>query len=193
MAKDLEDSSKEKDALKEHEIASKVVKGSGYGNATLLVGYIGKSDDDKSVRLYMNLNFDEYVQVPRESILHAANAPESVLPFGGTYLWIKKDDHITYVRVDSTKQQAKFLEGSISQGLSPSESVQMREAVAPRMLRPRPRRSNDDRPCIASIDFSCPHTKNLDCPLRRTPDIRCGHPRASTDLDCPSTDLDCPL
>ena len=192
MAKDLEDSSKEKDALKEHEIAGKVVKGSGYGNATLLVGYIGKSDDDKSVRLYMNLNFDEYVQVPRESILHAANAPESVLPFGGTYLWIKKDDHITYVRVDSTKQQAKFLEGSISQGLSPSESVQMREAVAPRMLRPRPRRSND-RPCIASIDFSCPPTKNLDCPPRRTPDIRCGPPRASTDFDCPSTDFDCPL
>jgi len=37
MTKDLEDSSEEKDALKEHEIAGKVVKGSGYGNATLLV------------------------------------------------------------------------------------------------------------------------------------------------------------
>jgi|KBSMisStaDraftv2_1062788.scaffolds.fasta_scaffold3773826_1 hypothetical protein len=37
MTKDLEDSSEEKDALKEHEFAGKVVKGSGYGNATLLV------------------------------------------------------------------------------------------------------------------------------------------------------------
>src|SRR5690348_1530529 len=164
MAKDLEDSSKEKDALKEHEIAGKVVKGSGYGNATLLVGYIGKSDDDKSVRLYLNLNFDEYVQVPHESILHAANAPESVLPFGETYLWIKKDDHITYVRVDSTKQQAKFLERNISQELNPSESVQISE-VAPRMLRPR--RSND-QPCVASTDFPCGpprHSVDLDCPL----------------------------
>ena len=36
MTKDLEDSSEEKDALKEHEFAGKVVKGSGYGNATLV-------------------------------------------------------------------------------------------------------------------------------------------------------------
>jgi hypothetical protein len=46
-----EDSSKDKDALKEHDIASKVIDESGIGNATLLVGYIGKTDKDNSVRL----------------------------------------------------------------------------------------------------------------------------------------------
>lgn len=167
MAKrDVEDAAKEKDALKEHEIASKVVKETGYGNATLLVGYVGKTDKDNNVRLYLSLNFDEYVDVPRDSILHAANAPEDVLPFGGTYLWVKKDEHITYVRVQSTKQQAKFLQGAISEGLVgtgqfvPETDFESRAPLLPRSIEP-------------AISGCPPPVRSEDIPCR-TPDFPCG-------------------
>ena len=166
-----EDSSKEKDALKEHEIASKIVKESGYGNATLLVGYIGKTDKDNSVRLYFNLNFDEFVDIPRDSILHAANASEDVLPFGGTYLWVKKDEHITHIRIESTKQQAKFLQGSISKGL-----VGPSPAPPSSMIRDRE-----------------PHTQGLECRPSREWGGPCV-PKSRRDGWCgdPSREFDCP-
>jgi hypothetical protein len=210
--RDAEDSSKDKDTLKEHEIVSKIVKDSGYGNATLLVGYIGKTDKDNNVRLYFNLNFDEYVDVPRESILHSANAPEDVLPFGGTYLWVKKDEHITYVRVESTKQQAKFLQGTISRGLvSPPEPVPAASFEESGLLPPRsinidgcPVRSDDlpcrtpDTPCghpRRTPDFPCTpprRTPDFPCtPPRRTPDFPCTPPRHSIDIPCRTPDFPC--
>jgi hypothetical protein len=182
-----EDSSEEKDALKEHEIASKIVKESGYGNATLLVGYIGKTDKDNSVRLYFNLNFDEFVDIPRDSILHAAYAPEDVLPFGGTYLWVKKDEHITHIRVESTKQQAKFLQGSISEGLvGPSPSP----GPPSRMLRDREPPS-EDLGCGPSRRRWCDPSEDFDCQPPPPPSrgIRCG-PSRWRGCD-PSREFDC--
>jgi hypothetical protein len=138
-------SKKENDILAEHPIASKVLKEPGYSNATLLVGYIGKTDNINNIRLYTNLDFDEFFDIPKECILHAARAPEDVLSFGGTYLWVKKDEIVVRVRVKSTKEQAKFLQGDISAGLQAGRRIPKRA-----MLRRRGGRS--DEICIEPSD-----------------------------------------
>ncbi|MEI5604268.1 hypothetical protein, partial [Streptomyces brasiliscabiei] len=78
-------------------------------------GYIGKSESPEEVRLYLNLKFDEYIDIPKNEILHADDAPADVIPLGGTYLWVSEHAAITHRRVDVTKSQAKFIEGSITQ------------------------------------------------------------------------------
>jgi hypothetical protein len=111
----VEQGHKDKDPLRIHDLAEKLAKHPREpANAVRLVGYVGKSDSNDILRLYLNLNFNEYVDIPRNKILYAAEAPEKVLEFGGTYIWVSKDTDITHVRVESTKQQAKFLEGRIS-------------------------------------------------------------------------------
>lgn len=88
------------DPLKEHELAKKLVghelaknmdETYGPGNITRLDGYVGPAPSKDVVRLYLNDNFDECIDVPRKSILHAVNAPEDVLRWGGTTIWIKND------------------------------------------------------------------------------------------------------
>src|SRR4051794_23770165 len=111
MAEERSKKGTKDDALKEHDLVKKIVTGPGQpGNAVLLVGYVGKSGSDDNVRLYLNLSFDEYVDIPKNSILHAAEAPEEVLQFGGSYIWIKKDTDITHCYVEANKQQAQFFE-----------------------------------------------------------------------------------
>ena len=102
------------ESLSEHHLVGKIVKDpSKPGNAILLQGYVGKSDSPDLVRLYLDLNFDNYVDIPKNEILHSADAPEGVLEFGGTYIWVSKDTEISYVQVRTTKKQAKFLEVDI--------------------------------------------------------------------------------
>ncbi|MDE1812253.1 MAG: hypothetical protein KGH85_05235 [Thaumarchaeota archaeon] len=103
------------DSFKVHELADKIGKEvSRGGGAIRIKGYIGRSDNADTVLLYLNLNFDEYVLILKKDILHVADAPESELEMGGTYLWVKKDSQITHVKTDSTSQQAQYLEGDIA-------------------------------------------------------------------------------
>ena len=76
-------------------------------------GYIGKSDDNDLVRLYLNLNFDEFVEVKKSDILHAEELSPNDIEMGGTCIWIKKDTEIEHIKTQSIKQQAQFLEGDI--------------------------------------------------------------------------------
>jgi hypothetical protein len=98
----------------ENEIAKKIRESGQLGNVTLLMGYIGKSDSPEVVRLYLDISFDSYLDIPKNGIVHSVATPESVLPFGGSYIWITKDTQISEVKVEATKEQAKFLQGRIS-------------------------------------------------------------------------------
>ena len=77
-------------------------------------GYVGKSDSNDIVRIYLNLNFNEYVEIVKSDILHVEELSTDDLEHGGTCVWIRKDAEITNVKTESLKQQAQFLEGEIA-------------------------------------------------------------------------------
>jgi hypothetical protein len=90
-SKKSDESSSQGDALKEHKLVRELTKENGQPpNATSLVGYVGDSGSSDIVRVYLNLNFDEYVEVPKDGILHATEVGEDMIEFGGTLLWIDK-------------------------------------------------------------------------------------------------------
>jgi hypothetical protein len=167
MAEEKPKKGSKDDALREHDLVGKIVTEAGQpGNAVMLVGYVGKSGSNDIVRLYLNLNFDEYVDINRADILHAAEAPQDVLTFGGTYIWCKKDAHLNHVYVESNKLQAKFLEGSLSQALtrpSPSQSEDFFASAIPRSFEevafcPRP--THPPGCGIRSEEIPCPRPTN---------------------------------
>jgi hypothetical protein len=92
------------DLLKEHVLAKTIIgEADKAGSVLRLSGYIGKSKSNRIIRLYLNLNFDEYVEIPKDSIIYATTTPPGVLEFQGTYLWINRDTDITYTDASDNK------------------------------------------------------------------------------------------
>ena len=116
--------SDENNALREHELTKKLVKDGKPVDYLCIKGYVGKSDSNDVVRIYLNLNFNEYVEIAKSDILHAEELSTDDLEHGGTCVWIRKDAEITNVKTESLKQQAQFLEGEIARAqLKPAPAL----------------------------------------------------------------------
>jgi hypothetical protein len=105
--------SSEKDPLREHELVKKLVKDGKPVDYLTIRGYVGKSDSVDAVRLYLSKEFNEYIEVKKKEILHAEEISPEELEFGGTCIWVEKDTEIIKVKIQSKKQQARFMEGDI--------------------------------------------------------------------------------
>jgi hypothetical protein len=58
-------------------------------------GYIAYNGTEDSILLYPSIyNLSKSFEIKVADILYSAPAPESVLPFGGVILWLKKDSEI---------------------------------------------------------------------------------------------------
>ncbi len=101
------------DNLKEHKLVGKLVKDGEVIDHTIIKGYVGKSSSDKKIRVYLNLRFNQYVEVNKTDILHAEEVAEDEMEFGGTCMWIRKDAEMNFVT--SITQKAQFIEGQIVQ------------------------------------------------------------------------------
>jgi hypothetical protein len=120
------------DALdKEHEIVKKLIKPGMPTDLTYFVGYLGKSTSPNHVRLYLSLTFDEWLDIPKDKILHHADVPEENLAFGGTCIWIPRDVEIIHTRNEITKMQAQFLEGEFMQAYGDIEEASSTTLQAP--------------------------------------------------------------
>jgi hypothetical protein len=104
--------------IKEHELTKKIVKDINVPkNVTVFYGYIGKSSSGDSIRLYVSLSFNEYLEIKKEDITVTKEVSEDVLPFGGTCIFVNSNAEVNHIRVEVTKELAKFLGGRISQDL----------------------------------------------------------------------------
>lgn len=130
----------DKDPLREHELSKKLVKDGQPVDYLCIKGYVGKSDSDETVRLYLNKEFNEYIQVKKNDILHAEEISEEELEFGGTCIWVRKDAELTKVKIDSKKQQARFMEGEIARAQLRPEYVSkaIKRGLIPQSLRQCP-------------------------------------------------------
>ena len=144
------------DPLREHYLAKKLIKDGKPVDYTCIKGYVGKSDSVDIVRIYLNLQFNEYVEINKSDIFHAEESDD--IEHVGTCIWVRKDAEITRVRVEATKQQAKFMQGEIAQAQLRPTAI----AEAPRGLRPIPFSINNVEcksigiGCIPSVLVQCP-------------------------------------
>ena len=94
-----------------HPLLAKLV-GDHEGDAMALRGYVGPPTADGHIMLYPRLDdLSESFEFAREDVLTFEKAPESVLPNGGTIVWIKKNAEVILRRAESVKTQAQNLVG----------------------------------------------------------------------------------
>jgi hypothetical protein len=66
------------------------------GETVTYIGYIGPEEGPDQVVLYQDLeDLSKCVSIKTNDIVHYVAAPESLLPFGGVILWLKKDSDVT--------------------------------------------------------------------------------------------------
>ena len=98
---------------KSNPIVGKIVKDpKSPPNALCLRGFVGDSSEEKSIRLYFNPDFSDYVDVPEDAVLHSEPVPEAWSPFGAMYVWIERDAELMH---GSERIKANFMQGRIFQ------------------------------------------------------------------------------
>ena len=74
-------------------------------NALLLQGYLGASSEENHVRLYLDPQLSDYVEIPEDAILHTVDAPAEQSPLGGSYVWINADAQLTHGKAGPAEGQ----------------------------------------------------------------------------------------
>ncbi|TDY16777.1 hypothetical protein B0G81_7887 [Paraburkholderia sp. BL6665CI2N2] len=79
--------------LKAHPLLSRLLDAGV--NVRAFRGYIGPDDGSGRVRLFPSLgDLAFFIEVDKNDIVAAADAPESLLPHGGTVIWVKPDAEV---------------------------------------------------------------------------------------------------
>jgi len=82
-------------------------------NTILLRGFIGASSEEDYVRLYLDSELSDYMEIPEAAILYSQDVPKEKSPLGGSYLWIQRDASMIHGPVVAERPKASFLEGRI--------------------------------------------------------------------------------
>jgi hypothetical protein len=90
-----------------HPLLARLV-GDQAGDSIALRGYVGPSTVGGHVTLYPRLDdLSESFEFAREDVLAFEKAPESMLPNGGTIVWVKKNAEVILHRAHSVKTEAQ--------------------------------------------------------------------------------------
>src|SRR5947207_11181697 len=104
----------QKRKFKVADFVSKIVKDpNAPPNTLLLQGYLGDSSDEGHVRLYLDPQLSDYVEIPENAILHTQDIPDATL--GETYVWITQDAELIHGKAGPQRLKASFLEGRLQQ------------------------------------------------------------------------------
>jgi hypothetical protein len=206
-----------KKPIKEDDLVTKIVSDpKNPPNTLLLTGFLGKSSDAGHVRLYLNEELSDYVDIPETAILHIEEMSKGESPLGGNYVWIQRDAQLVYGPVTAAGIRGSFLEGRIQQQFLPAAPAaaaiprpftstdpactefgpRCPTTVGPRCTQFGPRCRTDFLPCPTDIGPAplCPDTvSDPRCPPHTAPDPRCP-PVTVPDPRCPPTvpDPRCP-
>jgi hypothetical protein len=105
----------------------------------LLYGYLGTSSEEGHDRLYLSPDLTNYVEVPKDGVLHQMAAPKEQDPHGGVTLWVKKDAKLTYKMSPAAQALAHYFSGAVqAAGAGTWQAVGPWQAVgaAARPIRP---------------------------------------------------------
>src|SRR3989442_468337 len=86
-------------------------------DVVVLVGALGKSTLSGHIRLYMDLEFSDYVEIPEAAVVHKEEfGAEATQGAVGAQVWVKRDAQVITHSV--RRAQAEFLSGDIMTDLS---------------------------------------------------------------------------
>ncbi|HTS66948.1 MAG TPA: hypothetical protein VMH28_33215 [Candidatus Acidoferrales bacterium] len=83
---------------------------------TQLTGWLGKSAQAGSWRLYLTPQLDEYVEFSEADVLHSESIDTAQSPLGGTMVWLNAGTTLQHMQVVRQQVQAGFLSGGITGG-----------------------------------------------------------------------------
>lgn len=77
-------------------VSRMVKKGDRPPPARVIRGYVGESSEPGHFRIYLDIELRRYVDIPEKGLLHSEAIPESVMPLGGVYVWVREDVQILH-------------------------------------------------------------------------------------------------
>src|SRR5262249_27932677 len=98
-------------------------------NLVMLVGFIGPSKKPNGIRLYLNLSFNAFVDIPVAGIV-SAQSVDSKDENSPTCVWVRGDAKLDVVQTVSQTMEACYLWGQISRDYLKS-TTPAREFMAP--------------------------------------------------------------
>lgn len=175
--------SKKAPRIKTHPLIAKLVKDPD--NLPRLVGipgYIGPSPEKNHVRIYNDLDFSSYTEVPKEAIQH-------VEPFddtrenSATVALVSADAPVRFVRRNLRPDESRFLAGGLAatqlQGTAARSDATT--ACCPATLQQTEQCGGGGEPGSPPPSVSCP-PPSINCP---PPSVNCGD--ITDTCCCPST------
>lgn len=82
---------------KEESIADRILAAAGPASAVrVLRGIAGTSPREGQTRLYLNLEFSAYVEIPKGEVLYTKIIPSQGAPLDVTYVWLNRDVSIKW-------------------------------------------------------------------------------------------------
>ncbi len=86
------------------------------GDAVALWGYFLRSspNDPDSSRLYLNINFDEYLEFGVQYVKHVELLASLDNPLGGHMVWVTRNAEVLHVQARSVLLESGFLQGQVS-------------------------------------------------------------------------------
>lgn len=110
----------------------------------LLSGYLGASSEEEHVRLYLDEELSQYVEIAQKSIRHTQEIPPEQSPLGGSLVWIDRGAEVMHGKAGAERRKASFFEGQIAQDFT--GTVGTGAAAQPRTLAPNCQ--SQLQPCI---------------------------------------------
>jgi hypothetical protein len=93
-----------------------VLRQSGGAEVRAFFGYlVESSSEDGRARLYLSPDLNEYLEIPRQHIVHREDLDHDEHPLGGSYVWVKASARLRRVGRKTVEGQADFLRGEIEE------------------------------------------------------------------------------
>ena len=70
-------------------------------DSVALTGFVGRSAEDGSIRLYVDTSFRNYYEISTSDILHSQQLPTTQSPLGGSVVYVKGDASLRRVQVST--------------------------------------------------------------------------------------------
>lgn len=88
----------------------------GASDLVAIEGLLGEGPDTNAVRLYLDLGFHTYYDIPRESVVRRERVPAARSAFGvdASLLLVRRDTSLVVHRVSSRSVESEFLAGDFT-------------------------------------------------------------------------------
>lgn len=83
-------------------------------NARAFGGYLRQAPDGKNWRLYLSLDFNDYLEIPQDALIDQKLLASDAYPLAGHIVWVDAGVNLRRIGINVREAQADFLRGEIA-------------------------------------------------------------------------------